>query len=229
MFHDRLEGHMYAATGIANSILANRVSWFFNLTGPSINLDTACSSSITALHLACQDLRSGVTDMVRMAGLSNKDTRHTDCENSGQGLVGGCNLIYHPDYMVMMSNMSFLSPDSRSHSLDERANGYARGEGFGVAVIKRLSDAVRDGNTVRAVIRATRLNQDGRTPGLTNPSGDAHKALIREAYREHNIDLEPTRFFEAHSTGKSHPSFLNTPNGSFGWLTFPHHHRNPGW
>ncbi|KAG8162931.1 hypothetical protein KVR01_007409 [Diaporthe batatas] len=183
LFHDRLEGHMYAATGIANSILANRVSWFFNFTGPSLNLDTACSSSITALHLACQDLRSGVTDM---------------------GLVGGCNLIYHPDYMVMMSNMSFLSPDSRCWSLDERANGYARGEGFGVAVIKRLCDAVRDGNTVRAVIRATRLNQDGRTPGLTNPSGDAHKALIREAYRENKIDMEPTRFFEAHSTGKLH-------------------------
>ncbi|KAJ0124651.1 hypothetical protein J7T55_005991 [Diaporthe amygdali] len=180
LFHDRLEGHMYAATGLANSILANRISWFFNLIGPSLNLDTACSSSLTALHLACQDLRNGTTDM---------------------GLVGGCNLIYHPDYMLMMSNMSFLSTDSRSWSLDEKANGYARGEGFGVLVIKRLCDAVRDGDTVRAVIRATRLNQDGRTPGLTNPSGAAHKALILEAYSHAQIDMEPTRFFEAHSTG----------------------------
>lgn len=119
-----------------------------------------------------------------------------------QGLVGGCNLIYHPDYMLMMSNMSFLSTDSRSWSLDEKANGYARGEGFGVLVIKRLADAARDGDTVRAVIRATRLNQDGRTPGITVPSGEAHKALIRETYAQANIDMEPTRFFEAHATGE---------------------------
>lgn len=104
--------------------------------------------------------------------------------------------------MVMMSSMGFLSPDSRCFSLDERANGYARGEGFGVLVIKRLRDAVRDGDTVRAVIRATRLNQDGRTPGITMPNGEVHKTLIREAYAHAGIDMEPTRFFEAHATGK---------------------------
>lgn len=103
--------------------------------------------------------------------------------------------------MKIMSNMSFLSPDSRSWSLDEKANGYARGEGFGILIVKRFSDAIRDGNTIRAVIRATALNQAGRTPGITVPSGNAHQELIREAYTKGNIDMEPTRFFEAHATG----------------------------
>lgn len=118
-----------------------------------------------------------------------------------KGLVGGCNLFYHPDYMKIMSNMGFLSPDSRSWSLDEKANGYARGEGFGMCVVKRLSDAARDGDTIRGIIRATGLNQDGRTPGITVPNGEAHRALIRETYAKANLDMEPTRFFEAHATG----------------------------
>ncbi|KAI1761226.1 putative polyketide synthase [Hypoxylon sp. FL1150] len=180
LFQDPLEGHRYAASGIASSMLANRISWFFNLKGPSINLHTACSSSLTCLHLACEDLRTGATEM---------------------GLVGGCNLIFHPDYMKIMSNMGFLSVDGRSWSLDEKANGYARGEGFGMLVVKRLSDAIRDGDTIRAVIRATSLNQDGRTPGITVPSGTAHKELICETYSKANLDMEPTRFFEAHATG----------------------------
>ncbi|KAI1144225.1 putative polyketide synthase [Hypoxylon sp. FL0543] len=180
LFQDSLQGHRYAASGLSSSMLANRISWFFNLQGPSMNLDTACSSSLTCLHLACEDLRAGVTEM---------------------GLVGGCNLFYHPDYMKMMSNMGVLSADSRSWSLDERANGYSRGEGFGILVIKRLSDAIRDGDTIRAVIRATGLNQDGRTPGITVPSGAAQKELIRETYSKANLDMEPTRFFEAHATG----------------------------
>ncbi|KAI2602808.1 ketoacyl-synt-domain-containing protein [Hypoxylon sp. NC1633] len=180
LFQDPLEGHRYAASGLSSSMLANRISWFFNLKGPSMNLDTACSSSMTCLHLACEDLRAGVTEM---------------------GLVGGCNLVYHPDYMKIMSNMGFLSADSRSWSLDERANGYARGEGFGMLVIKRLPDAIRDGDTIRAIIRATALNQDGRTPGITVPSGTAQKDLIYQTYSKANLDMEPTRFFEAHATG----------------------------
>ncbi|KAI1497576.1 putative polyketide synthase [Biscogniauxia marginata] len=160
LFQDPLDGYVYAASGLSSSMLANRISWFFNLKGPSMNLDTACSSSLTCLHLACEDLRNGTTKM---------------------GLVGGCNLFYHPDYMKIMSNMGFLSVDSRSWSLDEKANGYARGEGFGVLVIKRLEDAVRDGDTIRAVIRATALSQDGKTPGITVPSGNAYKALIPHA------------------------------------------------
>lgn len=120
--------------GIAPSMLANRVSWFFNFKGTSMNLDSACSSSLVALHLACQDLRAGTTSMA---------------------LVGGANLVYHPHFMKFMSDFNFLSRDSRSWSFDERANGYARGEGIAVLIVKRLSDALREGDTIRAVIRNT--------------------------------------------------------------------------
>lgn len=118
-----------------------------------------------------------------------------------QGLVGGCNLFYHPDFMFLMSNMNFLSHDSRCWSFDSRANGYARGEGFGVVIIKRLRDAVKDGDTIRAVIRSTGLNQDGRTPGITVPSGEAQRKLILSTYAKAGLERGPTRFFEAHGTG----------------------------
>lgn len=100
-----------------------------------------------------------------------------------------------------MSDFNFLSPDSRCWSFDERANGYARGEGLAVLVVKRLQDALRDNDTIRAVIRNTGSNQDGRTPGITQPNGDAQVDLIKNTYRERNIDMEPTRFFQAHATG----------------------------
>ena len=103
--------------------------------------------------------------------------------------------------MKMMSSFNFLSPDSRSWSFDQRANGYARGEGTAVIVVKRLEDAVRDGNTIRTVIRSTGSNQDGRTPGITQPSQEAQMNLIERTYKQANIDMEPTRFFEAHGTG----------------------------
>ncbi|KAL8782131.1 MAG: hypothetical protein Q9213_005665 [Squamulea squamosa] len=170
----------HAAMGIAPSMLANRLSWFFNFKGTSMNLDSACSSSLVALHHACQDLRTGTASMA---------------------LVGGANLVYHPDFMKMMSSFNFLSPDSRCWSFDSRANGYARGEGIAVIVIKRLADALRDGNTVRAVIRNTGSNQDGRTLGITQPNKEAQINLIERTYKQANIDMEPTRFFEAHGTG----------------------------
>ena len=94
--------------------------------------------------------------------------------------------------------MNFLSPDSRCYSFDERANGYSRGEGFGVVVIKRLSDALHDGDTIRAIIRSTGSNQDGNTPGITQPRNDAQALLIKETYRKASIDFDATRFFEAH-------------------------------
>ncbi|KAI2628872.1 lovastatin nonaketide synthase [Hypoxylon sp. NC1633] len=170
----------HAIMGIAPSMLANRVSWFFNFKGTSMNLDSACSSSLVALHLACQDLRAG---------------------NCSMALVGGANLVYHPNFMKMMTDFNFLSKDSRSWSFDARANGYARGEGHAVIVIKRLSDALKDGDNIRTIIRNTGSNQDGRTPGITQPSGEAQVDLIRHTYRQAGIDMEPTRFFEAHGTG----------------------------
>ena len=162
-----------------------------------MNLDSACSSSLTALHLACQGLRNKETSMVSNIGYSSINLITDDFK----GIVGGCNLCYHPDFMRLMSNFNFLSPDSRCWSFDHRANGYARGEGFGVVVVKRLLDAVNDGNTIRAVIRATGLNQDGRTLGITQPNGDAQKSLIESTYRRAKLDMAPTRFFEAHGTG----------------------------
>lgn len=119
-----------------------------------------------------------------------------------KAIVAGCNLIMNPDTVgIPLSNLNFLSPDSRCYSFDHRANGYSRGEGFGVVVIKALSEAVRDGHTIRAVIRATGCGQDGKTPSLTQPSKDAQVRLIRETYSVGGLDLQPTRFFEAHGTG----------------------------
>jgi acyl transferase domain-containing protein len=100
-----------------------------------------------------------------------------------------------------MSNINFLSPDGRSHSFDHRANGYARGEGIAVVVLKRLPDAIRDGNTIRAVIRSTGANEDGKTPGITQPSSVAQRRLIEETYRKASLSMKHTRFFEAHGTG----------------------------
>ena len=103
--------------------------------------------------------------------------------------------------MLLLSNMSFLSHDSRCFSFDHRGNGYARGDGCSVVVIKRLSDAVRDGDIIRAVIRSTGSNQDGRTPGITQPDQNAQESLIRETYEKAGLDMSCTRYFEAHGTG----------------------------
>lgn len=170
----------YAAVGATQSMLANRLSWFYDLRGPSVNLDSACSSSAMAVDLSCQLLHSGVTDM---------------------GLVAGCNMLLDPDFSIILSNMQMLSPNGRCYAFDHRANGYSRGEGVAVIVLKRLSDALRDNDTVRAVIRASGSNQDGRTPGITQPDPRAQAQLIRETYQRASLTMEHTRFFEAHGTG----------------------------
>lgn len=170
----------YAATGASLAMLANRLSWFFNLSGPSMNIDSACSSSAIAVDHACALLRTEACEM---------------------SLVAGCNLTYVHDYTSLLSKMSFLSPDSRCYAFDERANGYARGEGIGVVILKRLSDAVRDRNTIRAVLRSSASNQDARTPGITQPSTKAQEKLIKETYRQAGLSMEYTRFVEAHGTG----------------------------
>ncbi|KAL8902861.1 MAG: hypothetical protein Q9207_004326 [Kuettlingeria erythrocarpa] len=171
---------MYTATGVAPSMLAARLSWFFNFTGPCVNLDSACSSSMMAFDLACQGLRNRETDMA---------------------LVGGANLVLGLDMSLPLSNMNFVSHDSRCFSFDHRANGYGRGEGFGAVVVKRLSDALRNGDTIRAVVRSTGSNQDGHTPGITQPSTEAQLRLIRRTYEKAGLDMGPTRYVEAHGTG----------------------------
>ena len=116
-------------------------------------------------------------------------------------MAAGCNILLNPDTMSSMSDFNFLSPDSRCYSFDARANGYARGEGIGAVVLKPLDKALQDGNVIRAVIRATGVNQDGRTPGITQPSSAAQERLIRETYASAECDIASTRYFEAHGTG----------------------------
>ncbi len=169
-----------SVTGGGSAILPNRVSYFFNLKGPSISIDTACSASLVALHLACQALRNG------------------DCKSA---LVGGVNCLLTPYLFMSMSSMQFLSPDGRSYPFDERANGYARGEGVSCVYLKPLEEALRNGDAIRAVIRNTGVNQDGRTPGITFPSAPAQVALARRVYQQAGLNPLDTTYVEAHGTG----------------------------
>jgi len=170
----------YHSVGTGQAILSNRLSFCFNLKGPSFTLDTACSSGLVALHLACQSLRTG---------------------ESKAAIVGATNAILNPDAMIGMTNLHFLSPDSTCYSFDSRANGYARGEGMAAVILKPLSDAVRDGDTVRAVIRGTAVNSTGNNGGITVPSQEAQVQLIRSAYRQAGCDPAVTAYCEAHGTG----------------------------
>ncbi|KAI1812332.1 hypothetical protein GGS20DRAFT_28144 [Poronia punctata] len=181
LFDDEEVRAAYQATGMSGAMLSNRISWFYDLRGPSMTLDTACSSSLVGLHLACQGILHGETDM---------------------GLVGGVRLQLSPTTMTLpLARQNFLSPDSVCYSFDDRANGYSRAEGFGMVVLKRLSKAIADGNTIRAVIRGTSSNQDGRTPVISQPSAEAQAELIRKAYEAAGLEFKNTRYFEAHGTG----------------------------
>nr|AAR85531.1 polyketide synthase [Didymella maydis] len=173
---------MYQCTnsGATRANMANRVSYSFDLKGPSITVDTACSGGLTALHLACQSLVTG---------------------ESTQAVVSGSSLILGPETMVTMSMMRFLSPDGRCYAFDDRANGYARGEGVTVLLLKRLDDALANGDTIRAVIRGTGRNPDGKTTGIAMPSGLAQEALIRSVYAKTGLDLLDTAYIECHGTG----------------------------
>ncbi|KAH7131815.1 hypothetical protein B0J11DRAFT_599822 [Dendryphion nanum] len=178
--HDIYDIGHAAASATSEAMTANRVSWFFGLRGPSLTLDTACSSSLYALHLACQSLRLGETEM---------------------SLVAGVNLILNPNTMHQLSAMHMLSPEGISHTFDDRANGYGRGEGIGCLVVKRLSDALRDGDTIRCVIRGTGANADGKTPSITQPSSKAQADLINRTYEAAGLPLTSTQYFESHGTG----------------------------
>jgi acyl transferase domain-containing protein/NADPH:quinone reductase-like Zn-dependent oxidoreductase/SAM-dependent methyltransferase/NAD(P)-dependent dehydrogenase (short-subunit alcohol dehydrogenase family)/acyl carrier protein len=167
-------------TGIALSIAANRLSHFFDFRGPSVAVDTACSSSLVAVHLACRSLIDRESDMA---------------------LVGGVNAILKPEATVGFSRASMLAPDGRCKPFDARANGYARGEGAGVVVLKRLADAVESNDHVYAVIRGSAVNQDGRTPGISVPSRAAQEAVIAETLEYACIDPSTIHYVEAHGTG----------------------------
>ncbi|KUI56669.1 Lovastatin diketide synthase LovF [Cytospora mali] len=180
----------YEANGsMGTAMISNRISWFFDLKGPSISLDTACSSSLVALHLAVQSIRLGET---------------------AQALVGATNLILMPETSNHLSTLTFLSPDAKSKAFDASANGYARGEGVCVLLVKSLAKALEDGDSIRAVIRGTAVNQDGRTPGINLPSTTAQETLIRSAYKDAGLDFSGTGYFEAHGTGTAAGDPLET-------------------
>jgi acyl transferase domain-containing protein len=170
----------HTAIGSTMTILSNRISYMLDLRGPSVSLDTACSSSLVATHLASQAIWRGECDMA---------------------LVGGVNVMSRPEYPVAMCKGGFLAPDGRSKSFDERANGYGRGEGAGIVVLKPLSAALKDGDFVYALVRGTGVNQDGRTNGITVPNPESQSALIREVCAKNHIDTQKIRYFEAHGTG----------------------------
>jgi acyl transferase domain-containing protein/acyl carrier protein len=169
-----------SATGASMTMVANRISYCFDLRGPSFTLDTACSSSLVATHQACQAIWRG------------------ECSAA---LIGGANVMICPEYPMLMSKGHFLSRDGRSKSFDSRADGYARGEGAGVVYIKPLSNAQRDGNPIYALIRGTGVNQDGRTDGITVPNPKSQERLIRNVYEQSGVPFEDVRYVEAHGTG----------------------------
>ncbi|KAL4789182.1 hypothetical protein BDV19DRAFT_395282 [Aspergillus venezuelensis] len=174
----------YMATGTASSIISNRVSYFFDWKGPSVTIDTACSSSLVAVHQAVQALRNG---------------------ESSIAVAGGSNLILSPDMFISESKLQMLSPTGRSRMWDADADGYARGEGFAAIMLKRLSDAIADGDHIECIIRETGVNQDGRTQGITMPSATSQTALIRKTYERAGLDWrspqDRCQYFEAHGTG----------------------------
>jgi myxalamid-type polyketide synthase MxaB len=169
-----------ATMGTGNCIAANRLSYVFNLTGPSLTVDTACSSSLVAVHLACQSIWNGESSMA---------------------LAGGVNILLLPTITVGFSKGGFLSPDGRCYSFDARANGYVRSEGLGVVVLKPLSQALVDGDSIYAVIRGSAVNQDGATPGMAAPNPQAQEAVLRQAYARAGISPEQVQYVEAHGTG----------------------------
>ncbi|KAH8900188.1 ketoacyl-synt-domain-containing protein [Thozetella sp. PMI_491] len=171
---------IHQATGCAQAMQSNRLSHFFDLRGPSFTVDTACSSSLTSLHVACQSLRVG---------------------ESKAAIVGGCHLNLLPELFISYSTSRLLSDSGRSIAFDERGTGFGRGEGCGILILKPLAQALQDQDPIRAVIHGTGINQDGKTPGITMPNGDAQETLIKEVYRNAGIDPLECGYVEAHGTG----------------------------
>ncbi|ESZ98068.1 hypothetical protein SBOR_1599 [Sclerotinia borealis F-4128] len=180
MYHDSLSLPKYGMTGVGTAIASNRISYFLDLRGPSMSLDTGCSGSLVALHQACQSLRCGETNT---------------------SFVGGTNLILSPDTMIPMDNLHLLDKTGTCYPFDSRGSGYGRGEGAALVILKRLDDALSAGDSIRAIIRNTAIGQDGKTPGITFPNGDAQESLIRSVYQAVSLNPSHTGYVEAHGTG----------------------------
>ena len=175
---DEIDVHTMA--GVAATMLANRISWWFDLRGPCMNLDTACSSSLIATHLAVQSLMNGEVD---------------------RAVVGGVNLIFNPDWTIATAKGGFLAPDGRCKAFSELANGYVRSEGAAVVVMKPLEQALKDGDRIYALISGSASNQDGHSTGITVPSEEAQISLMKEAYERAGIEPREVQYVEAHGTG----------------------------
>ena len=172
----------YLGTGNAHSIAANRLSYLLDLKGPSMAVDTACSSSLVAVHLASQSLKTGECD---------------------RAIVGGVNLMLSPELTQTFKLAGMMAEDGRCKTFDADADGYVRGEGCGVVILKRLSDARRSGDRIMAVIKGSAIVQDGRSNGLTAPNGLSQQAVIRQALANANISPDLVSYVESHGTGTS--------------------------
>ncbi len=170
----------YLGSGTAHSAVSGRLSYFLGLRGPCISLDTACSSSLVAVHLAVEGLRRRECDFA---------------------LAGGVNAIHHPATSIVFSEANMLAPDGYCKTFDETADGYSRSEGCGVLVLKRLSDAKRDGDTVLALVRGSAVRQDGESAGLTVPNGTAQEQVMRAALTSAMLKPADIGYVEAHGTG----------------------------
>ena len=182
LFANPREIDAYVSTGNAFSVACGRLSYFLALHGPSVAVDTACSSSLVALHLACQGLRLGETDFA---------------------LVGGVNLVLTPEMNINFSKARMMAPDGRCKTFDAAADGYVRGEGCAVLVLRRQSDALADGDRILAVVRGSAINQDGRSGGLTAPNGPAQEAVLRAALAAAGVAGLDIGYVETHGTGTS--------------------------
>ena len=176
----------HTSTGSGPSILSNRISFFYDLHGPSVTLDTACSSSLVGFHMAHQSIRNGEADLA---------------------IAVGSALHYDQFQFATMSDMNFLSSDGRCRAFDANGKGYARGEGVCAVILKRSDLAISDGNTVRAVVCGTAINHDGCKEGLTMPNAKAQEALMANLYKSIDLPTEETSYFEAHGTG-TFPSYF---------------------
>jgi polyketide synthase 13 len=178
---DPAVAHPYAITGNSSAVIANRVSYFFDFRGPSMSIDTACSSSLVAVHEGIKALRTGDADVV---------------------VAGGVNALVTPMVTVGFDEVGgVLAPDGRIKSFSKDADGYARSEGGGMLVFKRLEDARRDGDEILAVVAGGAVNHDGRSNGLLAPNPDAQEAVLRKAYKDAGIDPRTVDYVEAHGTG----------------------------
>lgn len=175
-------GDPYTLTGNSFSFVAGRISYLLGLQGPSMVVATACSSSLVTVHLACQALRAGECD---------------------QALAGGVNLILHPAANILLSRLRAISPDGRCKTFDATADGYGRGEGCGIVVLKRLRDALDAGDPILGVIRGSAVNHDGPSAGLTVPNGPAQEKLLRKALAAAQVAPDAIDYIEAHGTGTS--------------------------